>query len=120
MSPIVLLHPFRVKRLRADRILANHTFTGMESAVFGAPNPMGLPTSSNTFTILSGTGIFNEASGFATAAGVASPPSGPPGPTQVTPLSFSGSGQITATGLNAVPEPATRALFGTCLAGLVE
>ena len=24
MSPIVLLHPFRVNRLRADRLLANH------------------------------------------------------------------------------------------------
>jgi ATP/maltotriose-dependent transcriptional regulator MalT len=28
MSPIVLLHPLRVNRLRADRILANHRLLG--------------------------------------------------------------------------------------------
>ena len=92
------------------------TFTGTESGVFGALNPMGLPTSSNTYTILSGTGIFSGATGSATAAGMAT---AQPSPGQPTPLSFSGSGEITAPGLTAVPEPATITLLGTSMVGLV-
>src|SRR4051812_760362 len=76
---------------------------------------MGLPTSSNTLAILSGTGIFSGATGFATGAGV---PSGPPTPNQTTPISFSGSGQITGPSLNAVPEPSTLTLLSTAIAVL--
>jgi len=93
-----------------------NTFEGTDSVLFGAPNAMGLPTFSNTVTILSGTGIFSGATGSATATGTSMPSVVVTEPTAV---SFSGSGQITAPGLAAVPEPATVALLGTSMAGLV-
>jgi PEP-CTERM motif-containing protein len=94
---------------------ATNTFAGTDSVSFGAPNAMGLPTFSNTLTILSGTGIFSDASGSATATGTANPPAvvGQP-----TPVSFSGSGQITAPGLSAIPEPASMMLLGIAMASL--
>jgi hypothetical protein len=85
-----------------------NTFMGTNSVGFGAPNAMGLPTFSSTLTIQSGTGIFSGATGFATATGTGNPPS----------VTFSGNGQITASALNAVPEPGSIALVGTCMAGL--
>ena len=94
------------------------TFTGTDSVLFGPPNDMGLPTFASTLTILGGTGMFSGAAGLATATGVAVRPSGPPGPGQVTMLSFSGSGHITAPGLAAIPEPATMLLMSAGLAGI--
>src|SRR3954453_8181657 len=92
-----------------------NTFRGTQAVLFGAPNQMGLPTFSSTLTILSGTGIFNGATGLATATGVANPPSGVEMAGQVTPLLSAGTGQITAPGLNAVPEPGTYGLVGLAL-----
>jgi len=93
-----------------------NTFMGTQAVLFGAPNQMGLPTFSSTLTILGGTGIFSGATGLATATGVANPPSGVEMAGQVTPLSSAGTGQITAPGLNAVPEPATYAIVGLAIA----
>ena len=70
-------------------------------------------------TILSGTGIFSGATSFATYTDdtiIAS--SGNPSPDYFATFSSSGTGQVTALGLTAVPEPATMALLSTCLAGL--
>jgi hypothetical protein len=86
----------------------SNTIMGTNSVSFGAPNAMGMPTFSSTLMILSGTGIFNGATGFASATGTGNPPS----------VTFSGNGQITASALNAVPEPGSIALVGTCMAGL--
>ena len=74
------------------------TFTGTDFHVFGV---------SNTLTILGGTGIFSGATGFATATGMGIAPSGNPAPNFIATVATSGSGQITAPGLNAVPEPGT-------------
>jgi hypothetical protein len=74
---------------------------------------------SDTLTILGGTGIFSGATGFATATGTMIPSSGNPAPGFFATFAFSGSGQITAPGLNAVPEPATMALLSTGLACLL-
>jgi PEP-CTERM motif len=88
------------------------TFAGTDFVQFGALNSMNLPTFTNTLTILSGTGVFKGGTGSATASGsaTATPVTGQP-----TPVSFSGSGQITAS---AIPEPATIMLLGTSMAGL--
>lgn len=87
------------------------TFTGIHSELFGA-NP------SNTLTILGGTGIFSGATGFATATSMFIEPSGNPDPNFIGTVANSGSGQITAPGLNAIPELGTTALLGTGMAGL--
>ena len=85
------------------------TFTGTDFHVVGV---------SNTWTILGGTGIFSGATGFATATGMGIEPSGNPDPNFIGTVANSGSGQITAPGLNAIPEPGTIALLGTGMAGL--
>jgi hypothetical protein len=96
------------------------TFTGTDSVIFGPPNALGLPTFSSTLTITGGTGVFVGATGRATATGVSIRPAGPPGPGQVTVLSFAGgSGQITAPALTAIPEPNTILLLGASLASLI-
>jgi hypothetical protein len=85
------------------------TFTGTHSHLFGV---------SDTLTILGGTGIFSGATGFATPHSIFIEPSGNPDPNFIGTVANSGSGQITAPGLNAIPEPGTIALFGTGIAGL--
>jgi hypothetical protein len=90
------------------------TFTGTHGFVFGAPGPDG-QTITSAMIILGGTGIFSGASGSATASGTNRPP---PGPDDLSPVFFSGSGQITAPALNAVPEPASLAIVFAGLAGI--
>jgi hypothetical protein len=90
------------------------TITGTNSVTIGPGGPMGAPLSV-TLAITGGTGIFNGATGGATGTGLGLPPPNPGDPQMV---SFSGSGQITATGLNAIPEPGTIALLGIGVAGL--
>jgi hypothetical protein len=85
------------------------TFTGTDFHVVGV---------SNTWTILGGTGIFSGATGFATATGMGIEPSGNPDPNFIGTVANSGSGQITAPGLNAIPEPGTIGLLCTGMAGL--
>ena len=75
------------------------TFFGTDSFLFSPPDSTGIQTTTSTMTILGGTGIFQGASGFATGEGTNSPP--PPG--ELSPVFFSGTGQITAPGLNAIP-----------------
>ena len=69
-------------------------------------------------TILGGTGIFSGATGFAIPTTLGLPPSGNTSPGYIGSLATSGSGQITAPGLNAAPEPATMGFLGAGLAGL--
>jgi hypothetical protein len=85
------------------------TFTGTDFHVAGV---------SETMTISGGTGIFSGATGFAMPTTVGLPPSGNTSPGYIGTLATSGSGQITAPGLNAVPEPATMGFLSTGLAGL--
>ena len=85
------------------------TFTGTDFHVFGV---------SETMTITGGTGIFIGATGFATPITVGLPSSGNTSPGYIGTLGTSGAGQITAPGLNAVPEPATMGFVGSALAGL--
>jgi PEP-CTERM motif len=88
------------------------TFTGTDFHVFNV---------SETMTILGGTGIFSGATGSTTPTTVFDAPSGNPAPNYFATLTTSGSGQITAPGLNAVPEPASMVLLGAgiaCMAGL--
>ncbi|HYI92772.1 MAG TPA: PEP-CTERM sorting domain-containing protein [Bryobacteraceae bacterium] len=89
------------------------TFTGTDFVLFGPT------TFTNNLTILGGTGIFLGATGFATATGMTIASSGNPAPDFFATVATSGSGQITAPGLAAVPEPTTMGLFCTGLAGLV-
>jgi len=85
------------------------TFTGTDFHVFGV---------SETMAILGGTGIFSGATGFAIPITMAIAPSGNPAPNFVATLVTSGTGEITAPGLNAVPEPGTIGLLGTGMASL--
>lgn len=62
--------------------------------------------------------MFSGATGFAPATAMGLPPSGNPAPNYCGTIISSGSGQITAPGLNAVPEPTTMAFLSTGLAGL--
>lgn len=68
-----------------------------------------------SLTITGGTGIFDGATGTATAAGNSLLT---PGATPPVTFIFSGAGSITAPGLTAVPEPTTLVLLGTGLAGI--
>src|SRR3982751_2302406 len=69
-------------------------------------------TFTNNLTILGGTGTFSGAARFATAIGMTIASSGNPAPGYFGTVATSGSGPITASGLTAVPEPTTYALFG--------
>jgi PEP-CTERM motif len=86
------------------------TFFGTSVDTFTAPDAMGDQANTGALTILGGTGIFKGATGFASAAGLTLPPPAP--------ISFTGSGQITAPGLTAAPEPGTLAFLGLGMTGL--
>jgi hypothetical protein len=89
------------------------SFTGTDLHVTDASG------TTQTTTIIGGTGIFNGATGFfATPVTTPLAPSGNPAPGYLFTAAQYGSGQITAPGLTAVPEPATTALLGAGLAGL--
>jgi hypothetical protein len=90
------------------------TFTGTDVHLHDASGDL----ISETMTILGGTGVFRGATGFAAPVTLEIAPSGNPAPGFFGTLATSGSGQITAPGLNGVPEPSTVALFSTGLAGL--
>src|SRR3954453_857658 len=67
------------------------------------------------WTILNGTGVFSGATGMLNSTGVSVPPAGPGQPPG---NHIVGKGQVTAPGLNAIPEPGTIALFGIGMAGV--
>jgi PEP-CTERM motif len=90
-----------------------NTFTGTDIGMFGASTVTG------NLTILGGTGIFSGATGFATVISTMVQSSGNPDPDFAGTFAASGSGQITAPGLTAVPEPTTMTLLGIAMAGLV-
>ena len=85
------------------------TFSGTDFHVFGV---------SETTTILSGTGVFSGATGSIIPTTVIGPPSGNTAPNYFGTLSTSGSGQITAPNLAAIPEPSTGALLGLAFAAM--
>src|SRR3954452_20127182 len=89
-----------------------NTFTGTDTVQFGAT------TFTNNVTIMGGTGIFSGATGLATATGMMIASSGNPAPTYFATVATSGGGQITATGLTAVPEPTTMTLLGAAIVSL--
>ena len=68
-----------------------------------------------TWTILNGTGVFTGATGIVNSTGVGVPPTGPGQPPG---NHIAGTGQVTAPGLNAIPEPGTIALLSMGMAGL--
>jgi len=90
------------------------TFTGTHSYLFGPPTASG-QTITSAMTILGGSGLFSGATGSASATGTNSPP---PGPGDLSPVFFTGSGQITAPGLAAVPEPSVLPIVCAALAGI--
>src|SRR3954447_11481370 len=67
------------------------------------------------WTILNGTGVFSGATGMLNSTGVSVPPAGPGQPPG---NHIVGTGQVTAPGLNAIPEPGTITLLGVGMAGL--
>jgi hypothetical protein len=96
-----------------------NTFSGTNNTVFGPPNSAGFPTFTNTYSILGGTGIFNGATGFASANGISNRAPGAIGSSPVTPVTAIGSGQITTATLTAVPEPGSMALIGLGVTGVL-
>ena len=91
------------------------TFTGTHTYVFGPPDASG-QTITSIMTILGGTGMFSGATGSATTTGTNRPP---PTPDDLSPVFFSGQGQISAPGLAAVPEPSTVLFVAAGLAMVV-
>ena len=67
------------------------------------------------WTILNGTGVFSGATGILNSTGVGVPPAGPGQPPG---NHIVGTGQVTAPGLNAIPEPSTIVLLGIGMSGL--
>jgi hypothetical protein len=67
------------------------------------------------WTILNGTGMFSGATGMLNSTGVGVPPAGPGQPPG---NHIVGTGQVTAPGLNAVPEPGTVGLLGIGMSSL--
>lgn len=96
-----------------------NTISGTNNTIFGAPNSVGFPTFVNTYTILGGTGIFNGATGSASANGISYRNPGPTGGSPVTPVAALGSGQIITSNLTAVPEPGSIALMGLAAASVL-
>jgi hypothetical protein len=90
------------------------TLTGVLNVVYAndPTKPGPALTNSQTRTILGGTGIFAGASGTLLATGDDAPNPTPP-PTAFN--DFSGTGQITAPGLTAVPEPASAPVVAAVL-----
>jgi PEP-CTERM motif-containing protein len=90
------------------------TFFGMDSVTFGPPDKKGVQVTTATMTITGGTGIFSGATGSGSGSATVPPPPAT-GPNIVT---IVGSGDITAPGLAAIPEPSSIMLLGTSVAGL--
>jgi hypothetical protein len=89
------------------------TFTGLNSVA----DIMGNAAITRNLTITGGMGVFSMATGALGASGIggATVMTSPP----TAPFTLTGSGNITAPGLTAVPEPTTLVLLGTGLAGAV-
>jgi hypothetical protein len=85
------------------------TFFGKTVVNFGAPDNDGVQITTATTTIDGGTGMFTGATG----SGIGNAKASPPPPEGASPITTFGSGEITAPGLTAVPEPATRTLLCT-------
>jgi hypothetical protein len=105
---------FGVQSITADFIVSLNdgadTFFGTSVETFMAPDVMGAQRNTGVLTIMGGTGIFTGATDFANAAGLTNPPPAP--------ISFSGTGQITAPALIASPEPGIGILLAGCVAVL--
>ena len=91
-----------------------NTFFGKESVSFGPPDQNGVQITTATMTIAGGTGIFSGATGSGTGSATVNPPP----PTGPNPVTIAGSGDITAPGLSAIPEPSSITLLGTAIMGL--
>ena len=91
------------------------TFFGKEFVTFGPPDQHGVQVTTATMTIAGGTGVFAGATGSGTGSATVNPPP----PTGPNPVTITGSGDITAPGLSAIPEPASITLLGTAIMGLV-